>query len=100
MRTQVQLKFLTGDDWLSVKRHHSLSSENEPSWANQYNLRQQNHPDPHTRYDLATYPEYAEPLREEAAYVECDDWTKAAIEKMDKIDNLLRINETLHNLGM
>ena len=44
----------------------------------------------HVLYDLATYPEYAEPLREVAAPVECDDWTKAAIEKMDKIHDFFK----------
>ena len=38
-------------------------------------------------FDLATHSEYSEPLREGAAPVEEDDWTRAAIEKMDKIDN-------------
>ncbi|KAF8806841.1 cytochrome P450 [Phlegmacium glaucopus] len=42
-------------------------------------------------YDLAAYPEYAEPLREEAArVVERDGWTKAAISNMDKIDSFLK----------
>ena len=45
----------------------------------------------HALYDLAAYPEYAEPLREEVARaVQCDGWTKTAIDNMDNIDSFLK----------
>lgn len=51
-------------------------------------------------YDLAMYPEYIEPLREEAArLVECHGWTKAAIEKMDKIDSFIKESMRLNSIS-
>ncbi|KAI6165104.1 cytochrome P450 [Pisolithus thermaeus] len=48
-------------------------------------------------YDLAAYPEYLEPLREEVdAVVRQDGWTKAAIDKMYKIESFLKES---HRLG-
>jgi len=51
-------------------------------------------------YDLATYPEYAEPLRQEAArLVESDGWTKAAIEQMDRMDSFLKESMRLNTIS-
>ncbi|KAI6014568.1 hypothetical protein PISMIDRAFT_6861 [Pisolithus microcarpus 441] len=48
-------------------------------------------------YDLAAHPEYIVPLREEVdAVVRQDGWTKAAIDKMYKIDSFLKES---HRLG-
>ncbi|KAI6111835.1 cytochrome P450 [Pisolithus croceorrhizus] len=42
-------------------------------------------------YDLAAHPEYLVPLREEVdAVVRQDGWTKAAIDKMYKVDSFLK----------
>ncbi|KAF8869636.1 cytochrome P450 [Gymnopilus junonius] len=45
--------------------------------------------------NLATYPEYAAPLREEVErIIETEGWTKASIAKMRKVDNFVK--ETMH----
>ena len=42
-------------------------------------------------YNLAAYPEYVAPLRAEVEQVTTSDgWTKAAIDKMWKVDSFLR----------
>ncbi|KDR83206.1 hypothetical protein GALMADRAFT_239044 [Galerina marginata CBS 339.88] len=45
----------------------------------------------HILYDLAVYPEYVGPMREEAeAIIEADGWTKLAMGKMHKIDSFIK----------
>ena len=50
-------------------------------------------------YRLLSNPEYVEPLRHdvEAAIAE-EGWTKAGMDKMDKIDSFLRETQRLDNL--
>jgi cytochrome P450 len=45
----------------------------------------------HALYNLAAYPEYAAPLREEIeAVVRAEGWTKTAMGKMPKLDSFLK----------
>ena len=45
----------------------------------------------HVLYDLAAFPEYIEPLREEVETITAvDGWTKAAMGKMRKLDSFLK----------
>ena len=54
----------------------------------------------HALYDLAAYPEYVEPLREEIARaVQRDGWTKTAIDNMDNIDSFLKESMRLNTLS-
>ncbi|KAF8662095.1 hypothetical protein AX16_001205 [Volvariella volvacea WC 439] len=45
----------------------------------------------HALFDLAAYPEYLEPLREEAEeMIEAEGWSKAAVSNLRKMDSFLR----------
>ncbi|CAK5284541.1 unnamed protein product [Mycena citricolor] len=51
-------------------------------------------------YDLAKYPEYLKPLREEVERVtEAEGWTKASLGNMHQIDSFLRESQRLHGSG-
>ncbi|KAI0059957.1 cytochrome P450 [Artomyces pyxidatus] len=50
-------------------------------------------------YDLATYPECIQPLREEvAAALKVSGWTKAGLARMHKVDSFLRESQRVHGL--
>ncbi|KAJ3557279.1 hypothetical protein NP233_g11785 [Leucocoprinus birnbaumii] len=54
----------------------------------------------HALYDLVSHPEYIEEMREEAeAMIEEHGWTKAAMQKMRKIDSFLRESQRFSGLG-
>jgi len=54
----------------------------------------------HSLYDLAIHPEYVEDMRKEAEAVIAEDgWTKAAMQKMRKIDSFLKESQRLNSLG-
>ena len=45
----------------------------------------------HALYNLAAYPQYLEPLREEVeSVVAVDGWSKASMAKMRKLDSFLK----------
>jgi len=47
-------------------------------------------------YDLAAYPEYVAPLREEAeAVIKEEGWSKKAIGKLHKLDSFLKESQRL-----
>lgn len=47
-------------------------------------------------YDLATHPEYAEPMRNEVVSVlQTDGWTKASMGKMRKVDSFIKESQRL-----
>ncbi|PPQ82607.1 hypothetical protein CVT25_007121 [Psilocybe cyanescens] len=47
-------------------------------------------------YDLAMYPEYVEPMREEVkAIVKTEGWTKSSIGKMRKVDSFVKESQRL-----
>jgi hypothetical protein len=51
-------------------------------------------------YRLLSHPEYIEPLRQEVeAVVAKEGWTKAAMDKMHKIDSFMREMQRLDNIG-
>lgn len=51
-------------------------------------------------YDLASYPKYISPLREEIeAVIMLEGWEKSAISKMHKLDSFLKESSRLHPLG-
>jgi hypothetical protein len=51
-------------------------------------------------YDVAKYPEYMLPMREEAERVVAEHgWTKASISNMPKIDSFLRESQRLSASG-
>ncbi|KXN83236.1 Ent-kaurene oxidase [Leucoagaricus sp. SymC.cos] len=51
-------------------------------------------------YDLAIHPEYVEAMREEAeTIVTQEGWTKAAMQKMRKIDSFLKESQRLNSAG-
>ncbi|KAI0059971.1 cytochrome P450 [Artomyces pyxidatus] len=50
-------------------------------------------------YDLAANPQYVQPLREEVeAALEADGWTKAGLDRMQKVDSFLRESQRVHGL--
>ncbi|TFK66593.1 cytochrome P450 [Pluteus cervinus] len=50
----------------------------------------------HILYDLASHPEYAEPLRQELATVLVgDDWSKVAMTKLRKLDSFIKESQRL-----
>jgi len=50
-------------------------------------------------YRLLSHPEYFEPLRQEIETVVSEEgWTKAAIDKMHKVDSFLRETQRLDGL--
>ncbi|KAF9478579.1 cytochrome P450 [Pholiota conissans] len=54
----------------------------------------------HALYHLAASPEYLKPLREEVEEVVSEEgWTKAALDKMVKIDSFLKETQRLHPLS-
>ncbi|KAF7370033.1 hypothetical protein MSAN_00633300 [Mycena sanguinolenta] len=54
----------------------------------------------HALFDLTTHPSYINALREEAEQiVEEHGWTKAALNKMHKIDSFLRESQRMHDNG-
>ncbi|KAF9231273.1 cytochrome P450 [Melanogaster broomeanus] len=53
-----------------------------------------------TLYNLAANPQYIQPLREEVeSVVESEGWSKAALEKMSKIDSFIRESQRIEGLG-
>ncbi|CAK5270406.1 unnamed protein product [Mycena citricolor] len=51
-------------------------------------------------YDLAKYPEYLEPLREEVERVTAaEGWTKGSLGNMHQIDSFLRESQRMHGSG-
>ena len=51
----------------------------------------------HVLFNLATYPSYIEPLREEiSAVIKAEGWTKAATESMRKLDSFMKESQRLH----
>jgi len=55
----------------------------------------------HALYYLATFPEYAKPLREEVEeIIKREGWTKAGIDQMYKIDSFIKESQRLHPLGI
>lgn len=54
----------------------------------------------HSLYDLAIHPEYVDEMREEArAAVEEYGWSKAAMQKMRKIDSFMKESLRLNSTG-
>jgi hypothetical protein len=52
-------------------------------------------------YRLLDNPEYIEPLRQEVEAVVAEEgWTKAAIDKMYKLDSFLREAQRMEGLGL
>ena len=55
----------------------------------------------HVLYDLAAFPEYIEPLREEVETITAvDGWTKAAMGKMRKLDSFLKESQRFNGIGL
>ncbi|RPD64698.1 cytochrome P450 [Lentinus tigrinus ALCF2SS1-6] len=55
----------------------------------------------HALLDLAAYPEYIQPLREEVeAIVAAEGWTKAGMGKMWKIDSFLKESQRINGIGL
>ncbi|KAI1787506.1 cytochrome P450 [Ganoderma leucocontextum] len=55
----------------------------------------------HVLYDLAAMPECIQPLREEIeAVVATDGWSKAAIDKMRKLDSIFRESSRYHGISL
>ncbi len=51
-------------------------------------------------FDLAAFPEYVEPLREEIeAAIKQEGWTKAALDQMHKLDSFIKESQRLHPVG-
>lgn len=47
-------------------------------------------------YDLAMYPEYIAPMREEVeAIVKAEGWTKTSVAKMRKVDSFVKESQRL-----
>ncbi len=54
-----------------------------------------------TLYDLATRPEYIQPLREEIEpLLAAEGWTKAAMSKMWKLDSFLKESMRYNGISM
>ncbi|CAK5271097.1 unnamed protein product [Mycena citricolor] len=54
----------------------------------------------HAIFDLTTYPEYLEPMREEAeSVVRAEGWTKSALSSMHKIDSFIRETQRMRGNG-
>lgn len=54
----------------------------------------------HALFDLASNPEYLKPLREEVETVtKREGWTKAALDKMHKVDSFVKESQRLHPVG-
>ncbi len=51
----------------------------------------------HVLFNLATYTSYVKPLREEiSSVVRTEGWTKAALDKMHKLDSFVKESQRLH----
>ena len=47
-------------------------------------------------YNLAAYPEHAEPMREEVrAVIEAEGWSKLSMTKMRKVDSFIKETQRL-----
>ncbi|KAJ3559201.1 hypothetical protein NM688_g483 [Phlebia brevispora] len=54
----------------------------------------------HALYSLATNPEYLLPMREEVDHIVAEEgWTKAAMQKMRKVDSFLKECQRIYGLG-
>ncbi|KAF8637705.1 hypothetical protein AX16_010780 [Volvariella volvacea WC 439] len=54
----------------------------------------------HILYDIASRPEYVEPLREEIQdVIDKEGWTKAAMDKMNKLDSFIRESQRISGTG-
>ncbi|KAJ7607500.1 cytochrome P450 [Roridomyces roridus] len=54
----------------------------------------------HVLFDLTTYPQYIQPLREEAERVVKEEgWSKASLNSMHKIDSFIRESQRLNGSG-
>jgi hypothetical protein len=54
-----------------------------------------------TLYRLLSHPEYIEPLRQEVEAVVAEEgWTKAAMDRMHKIDSFLRETQRVDGLNL
>jgi len=50
----------------------------------------------HILYDLASYPEYVEPLREEIeTIIASEGWTKASVDNMRKVDSFIKESQRI-----
>ena len=55
----------------------------------------------HALYQLATYPEYIGPMREETERViSSEGWSKASMQKLYKIDSFLRESQRFYSLTL
>ncbi|TFK88882.1 cytochrome P450 [Polyporus arcularius HHB13444] len=55
----------------------------------------------HALLDLAAYPQYIRPLREEVeAVIAAEGWTKAAMGKMWKVDSFLKESQRYNGIGL
>ncbi|RPD64699.1 cytochrome P450 [Lentinus tigrinus ALCF2SS1-7] len=55
----------------------------------------------HALLDLAAYPEYIQPLREEIeGIISAEGWSKAAMGKMWKVDSFLRESQRINGIGL
>ncbi|KAJ7644773.1 cytochrome P450 [Roridomyces roridus] len=55
----------------------------------------------HALFDLACYPEYMQPLREEVeAVVKAEGWSKAALNNMVKLDSFMRESQRMRPLSI
>ncbi len=55
----------------------------------------------HALLDLAAYPQYIRPLREEVeAVIAVEGWTKAALGKMWKVDSFLKESQRYNGIGL
>ena len=55
----------------------------------------------HALLDLAAYPEYIQPLRQEIeSIIAAEGWTKAAMGKMWKVDSFLRESQRVNGIGL
>ena len=55
----------------------------------------------HALFDLAAAPEYIQPLRDEIEpIVAAEGWTKAAMDKMWKLDSLFRESQRLNGIAL
>ncbi|KAF7301161.1 Cytochrome P450 [Mycena indigotica] len=54
----------------------------------------------HMVYDIAAHPEHVEPLRQEiSSIVTNEGWTRAALNKMYKVDSFLAESQRFHGIG-
>jgi hypothetical protein len=54
----------------------------------------------HALFYLATYPQYAQPMRDEIAeIVEREGWTHSALGRMTRVDSFIKESQRLKSLG-